>query len=163
MALANLSPSEDKDTETDFTSAHTEFGTDKCATHHICWEYNLFIPSTYRLMKSVGVQGIAGRAVAKGIYTIVFTVTDDNIEKSTIILENVIHLPEASKNLISISQWSKDSQDNCVVISRSSRSTFMCDNDNKTKHIPHNPSCSIHLMQVNEDEDEYTTFLRKHG
>ena len=38
----------------------------------------------------------------------------------------------------------------------------MWDNDNKTKHIPHNPSCSIPLMQVNEDEDEYTKFLRKH-
>ena len=78
MALANLSPSEDKDTETDFTSAHKEFGTDNCATHHICWDYDMFIPSTYRLIKSVGVQGIAGRAVAKGIGTVVFTVTDDN-------------------------------------------------------------------------------------
>ena len=109
-------------------------------------------------LKSVGVQGIAGRVVAKGIGTVVFTVTDDNGEKSTITLENVIHLPEASKNLISISQWSRDNQDNCGVMSRGSHSTFMWDNDNKTKRIPHNPSCSITIMQVNEDEDEYTNF-----
>ena len=78
MALANLSPSEDNDSETDFTTAHTEFGTDNCATHHICSYYIYFIKSTYRLIKSVGVQGIAGKAVAKWIGTVVFTVTDDN-------------------------------------------------------------------------------------
>ena len=120
----------------------------------------MFIKLAYRLIKSVGVQGIAGRAVAKGIDTVVFTVTDDNGAKSTITLENVIHLPEASKNLISISQWSRDNQDNCGVMSRGSHSTFMWDNDHKTKHIPHNPSCSIPLMQVNNDEDEYTKFLK---
>ena len=97
MALANLSPSADKDAETAFTSKHTEFGTDNCATHHICSDYNLFIKSTYKLIESIGVQGIAGRALAKGIGTVVFTVTDDNGARSTITLENVIHLPEASK------------------------------------------------------------------
>ena len=40
MALANLSPNGDKGTETDFTSDYTEFGTDNCATHHICSDYN---------------------------------------------------------------------------------------------------------------------------
>ena len=162
MALANLSPSQNEDTEINFANEHTEFGTDNCATHHICSDYNLFKESTYKLIESVGVQGIAGRAVAKGIGTVVFTVMDDNGEKSTITLKNVIHLPEASKNLISISQWSRDNKDNCGVMSRGSHSIFMWDNDHKTKHIPHNPSCSIPLMPVNENEDKYSNYLRKH-
>ena len=78
-------------------------------------------------------QGIAGKGIAKGIGTVVFTVTDNDGSKSIITLNNVIHLPEAFKNLISISQWSRDNQDNCGVMSRGSHSTFMWDNDRKTK------------------------------
>ena len=82
--------------------------------------------------------------------------------KSIITLDNVIHLPEASKNLISISQWIRDNQDNCGVMSRGSHSTFMWDNDRKTKYIPHHPTCNILLMQVNEDKNEYTKYLDKY-
>ena len=103
MALANLFPSNDNDSETNCMSAHIYFGTDNCATHHICSDYNLFVKSTYRLIKSVGVQGIAGKEVAKGMSTVVIIFTDDDASRSTIILDNGIHLLETSKNLISIS------------------------------------------------------------
>ena len=53
--------------------------------------------------RAVGLQGIAGNAIANGIGTIVFTVTDNEGTKHEISLENVIHLPEASNNLIYIS------------------------------------------------------------
>ena len=91
--------------------------------------------------------------MVKGIGTVTFTVTDDQGIESTIKLDNVIHLPEASKNLISISQWSRDRKDDCGVISRGEHSIFMWNNDSKTKHIQHNPNCSTPLMPVNEGED----------
>ena len=56
--------------------------------------------------------------MAEGIGTIEFVIVDDNKEELKIRLENVIYLPQATKNLISISQWAKDKRDNCGVLSR---------------------------------------------
>ena len=101
----------------DMSSGNTEFGTDNCATHHICHEKLLFV-GEIRPISNIGVKGIAGSAKAEGIGTIEFVILDDNKEEHKIRLENVIYLPQAAKNLISISQWSKDKKDNCGVLSR---------------------------------------------
>ena len=68
-----------------------------------------------RPISNIGVKGIAGPAKAEGIGTIEFMILDDNKGEHKIRLENVIYLPQAAKNLISISQWAQDKKDNCGV------------------------------------------------
>ena len=133
-----------------FNSDTTEFGTDNCATHHICSLLNLF--TDMRPAPKIGVTGVAGSLMASGIGTVQFTVTDDEGKRHSVKLRNVIYLPESAKNLISISQWSKDMNDDCGIISRGTYSTFMWDNDKYKKQIQHPPTCPIPLMAVNEDD-----------
>ena len=92
-----------------------EFGLDNCATHHICVDKPLFktllVPE-----KKIGVQGVAGSLSAEGLGTVEFTTRDDDGKNHSIALENVILLPSAPKNLISISRWSKDLKDDTLNI-----------------------------------------------
>ena len=64
MAPSNTSPDSAEASEVNFTSSSTEFGTNNCATHHICLDIKLFVKSTYILINVVGVQGISGKAMA---------------------------------------------------------------------------------------------------
>ena len=140
-----------------FNSDTTEFGTDNCATHHICSQLKLFIDM--RPAPKIGVTGVAGSLMASGIGTVQFTIIDDNEEKHIVKLKNVIYLPESAKNLISISQWSKDMKDDCGIISRGTYSTFMWDHDKHKKHILHSPTCPIPVMVVNADDAAFILHL----
>ena len=108
-------------------------------------------------------RGISGIAIAEGIGTIKFTITDNSGKKHEITLDNVIHLPEASKNLISITQWSKEKNDDCGIFSRGERSLFMRNNDSKRKLIHHDPTSCIQLLPINESDNDFTYFLRTHS
>ena len=156
LALHNTSKYVASDHVYSFTSEPTEFGTDNCATHHICSLLNLFV--NMRPAPKVGVTGVAGSTMASGIGTIMFTITDDDGIKHKITLEDVIYLPESAKNLISTSKWSSDKHDNCGILSRGKFSIFMWDNDNNKKHIVHPPDCQIPLMPVNEADDAFVLF-----
>ena len=103
MVLANLYPNSAENNDVNFTSNPAEFGTDNCATYHFWSDLRLFVKFTYRLIEASGVQGIAGKAFAKGVETVVFTVEYDNGIESKIRLDNIIHLPEASKHLLPMS------------------------------------------------------------
>ena len=138
--LTNLSPSGAEADTASFTLVPTELGTDNCATHHICSDHSLFVKSKYRPIEAFGIQGITGKVVTQGIGVVIFTVTDDYDTKFTIRIEDVINLPEASKTLIFISQWSRDKKDDCGFISRGEHVTFMWDNDSET-----NTSITIQL------------------
>ena len=70
----------------------TEFGTDNCATHHTCYEEDLYI-GEIRDIGNVGVKWISGSAVAAGIGTVQFTIKDSKGEQEVVTLENVIYLP----------------------------------------------------------------------
>ena len=98
-----------------FMPITAEFGADNCATQHICGLKELFIT-----MKSpettIGVRGISGVSIAESIGTVLFTLKYDNGRDHDIKLNNVIFLPGAVKNLISISQWSRDKDDNCAIL-----------------------------------------------
>ena len=142
----------------DFDENPVEFGIDNCATHHICSNKSLFHDGMKSLM-SVGVRDINGVAQADGVGTINFTITDNNDIDHSITLDNVIYLPSASKNLISISQWSKDKGDNCAVMSRGNYSNFYWGDDSFNKSILHRPSCRIPLMRVNEKEAATSAFF----
>ena len=150
---------DDTDDFTDFGFGNTEFGTDNCATHHICSDIRLFVKGTLKPLKDIGVVGVSGKCQAEGMGTVVFDVIDDQGIRNKITLERVIYLPSSSKNLISISQWSNDKGDDCGVISRGEYSLFMWDHDSKQKFIPHNPECKIPIMQVNEGDGKFTSFL----
>ena len=73
-------------------------------------------------------------------------ITDNDKKVHTINLENVIYLPSACKNLISISKWSDDKKDNCAIMSRANHSIFLWDHDSKSKLIEHPPTCKMHFQ-----------------
>ena len=155
LILTNTSDVDMNSEDFSLNSNSTEFGTDNCATHHICSERDLFV-GEIKPISNIGVKGISGSAMAEGIGTIEFTIVDDNKEEHKIRLENVIYLPQAAKNLISISQWAKDKKDNCGVLSRGNCSIFLWNNDLNTKMIPHCPQCPIPMMEVNNSSDVLT-------
>ena len=162
-ALSNIHDENSTDCEFNFAPHSDAFGTDNCTTHHICSDLRLFVKTTYREVEKLGVQGISGSAIAEGIGTIKFMITDNSGKKHEITLDNVIHLPEASKNLISIAQWSKDKNDDCGIFSRGERSLFMWGNDSKTRLIHHNPTCCITLLPINKGDNNFNNFLRTHS
>ena len=99
------------------------FGVDNCATHHVCAEKSFFT-SDMSPLPNTGVRGIAGTLPAEGIGTISITIKDDNGNTHRVDLSKVIFPPSAAQNLISVSQWSRDRNDNCAVTSRGTFSVF---------------------------------------
>jgi len=156
LVLHNISKKSTSNSTISFQSEVTEFGTDNCATHHICSLLNLF--TNMRPALSLGVIGVAGSLMASGIGTIEFMLTDNKGFKQKIQLKNVIYLPELAKNLISTTQWAQDRKDNCGILSRSTYSAFMWNNDANQKHIPHPPHLPIPLMPVNEEDEVFILF-----
>jgi hypothetical protein len=96
------------------------------------------------------ILGIGGVRMPAGIGTIVIQITNNKGETSVIELENVFYVPDVPKNLISISQWSKEYKDNCGILSRGTYSIFMWEQDANQKLVPHPVNCRIPMMQVNE-------------
>ena len=143
----------------DFSLSTYEFGMDNCATHHICVVKNLFV--TLRDISShVHVNGISGSSTAKGIGTIRFHIMDTKGHDHLITLDNVIYLPGAAKNLVSVSQWARDKQDNAGIMSRGTFSHFLWNNDEHQAIIDHPPDCPIPLMSVTTPgEDQFSAFL----
>ena len=83
-------------------STSTSFD-DNCATYHICAETSLFI-GEIRPLESVGVKGITGISKAEGIGIVRFDFIDDDGKTHIINDENLLYLPCALENLLSISQ-----------------------------------------------------------
>ena len=146
--LANEQESaNDEDMILDFESEGVEFGADNCATHHICADRSLFVGEV-NSVSEVGVKGINGVTQAEGIGRVKFRILDDDDNLHDVTLDNVLYLPGAAKNLISISKWSEDKRDNCGIMTRGDYSLFMWSNDQHTKSIFHDASCRIPLMKV---------------
>ena len=101
----------------------TKFGINNCANHHICSQLELF--TSMIISTNISVKGVADSSLANGIGAVQFTIKYEAGIQHTITLENVIYLPSAAKNLISPSQWSRDKQDNCGVLSRKKYAIFM--------------------------------------
>ena len=129
----------------DFSLETYHFGLDNCATHHICGDKNLFV-KLEDISSGIHVNGIAGSSAAKGIGTIRFHILDVDGKDHIITLDNVIYLPGAAKNLISISQWAKDKEDDAGIMTRGTYSTFMWDHDSHQTVVEHPPDCPIPSM-----------------
>ena len=139
-----------------------QFALDNCATHHVCSLFDLFIGKIIPA-PHLGVKGINGVARAAGIGTIQFMIRNSLGKEEQITLHNVIYLPQAPKNLISITKWSSDLKDDCGIFSRGTYSIFMWGNDANKKLIHHPPNCKIPLMPANEnDTDDFSAFLAEH-
>ena len=109
-------------------------------------------------------KGINGVARVAGIGTIQFMIRNSLGKEEQITLHNVIYLPQAPKNLISITKWSSDLKDDCGIFSRGIYSIFMWGNDANKKLIHHPPDCKIPLMPANKNNaDDFSAFLAEHS
>eukprot|EP00957_Ditylum_brightwellii_P024589 1857327-Ditylum_brightwellii.AAC.1 len=97
---------------------------DNCCTNHICKHKKLF-KEMREVSEGISILGIGGVKKPAGIGTIVFQITDSMGRVHTIELENVLYIPDDPKNLISITQWSEERQDNYGILSRDTYSIFM--------------------------------------
>ena len=162
LALANNSSDKNFQQRFSFIPTPTEFGADNCATQHICSQSELFTTMSEPSSR-IGVKGVSGCSTAAGIGSIRFSMIDSNNIKHIVDLDNVIYLPEAAKNLISTSQWSREKHDNCGILSRGTYSIFLWGNDKFSKVISHHPGCEIPLMTVNEQDDAFALFTEGHA
>ena len=87
---------------------------DYCAIRHICSIKELFV-GEITTSTNIGVKGISGSSLVTGVEIIRFTIKDDKNKVHEIILENVIYLLEAVKNLISVAQWDEDKDDDYEI------------------------------------------------
>ena len=81
-ALSNINDEDATEGEFNFVINSDVFGIDNYVTHHICSEHRLFIKSTYKEIEKLGVRGIPGSVIAKGIGTIKLTITDNSGKKT---------------------------------------------------------------------------------
>eukprot|EP00957_Ditylum_brightwellii_P020466 1542624-Ditylum_brightwellii.AAC.3 len=94
----------------------------------------------------------------------VFQITDKVGKQHTIELKNVLNVPDATKYLISINQWSEEQQDNRGILSRRRYFVFLWDNDKAQKLVHHPMHCRILIMQANEGGTEkFDNFLQYHS
>ena len=91
-----------------------------------------------------------------------FTIKDDKNKVNEIMLENVIYLPEATKNLISIAQWDEDKDDDYKICSKGKFSVFYWNDYSTSEKILHRLDCRIPLMPVNDMDESYEKFLQYH-
>ena len=124
LILSNTANSrENNNTFVLWNDHRTKFGVDNCATRHIYSKKELFV-GEINTPTNIGVKGISGSFRKIGLGNISFTIKDDKNKINEIMLENVIYLPEETKNLISIAQWDEDKDDDCEICSKGKFSVF---------------------------------------
>ena len=74
------------------------FGTDNYATFYVFNNINLII-GEIRNITNIGIKGVGGDAVAAGIGTIHFIITNQDRIRDKIPLDNMIYLPDYPKHL----------------------------------------------------------------
>ena len=126
---------------------------DNCCTNHVCYLLSLFSEMREAPINN-GILGIGGIRTPEGIGTITFQITDSTGKTQQIDLKNVLYIPDAPKNLISISQWSEERQDNCVIFSRGRYFIFTWKKDKCQNLVPHLVNYRIPMMQVNKYTEE---------
>ena len=97
---------------------------DNCATFHVCKDKYLFI-GDIREAPNIRVKGTSRTSKAVGSWGIKFHITDEEGKSTEIILKNDIYLPKPPKNLISISKWSRDKGDDCMIMAWWEYSIFL--------------------------------------
>eukprot|EP00957_Ditylum_brightwellii_P212332 15367190-Ditylum_brightwellii.AAC.2 len=130
---------------------------------HICNLKQLF-KELHPALAGTGIVGIGGVSLPEGIGNVVFQITDKDGKKHTIELENVLYIPDAPQNLISINQQPEEHHDNCGILSRGRYSVFLWGNGKAQDFFPHPVHCRIPIMQTNEGGTEKSdNFLQDHS
>lgn len=142
-----------------FSGELTEFETDNHATHHICNLLNLL--TAMRSVPKIGIKGVSYSTMASWTRTIRFVLKDNKGIKHTTQIDNMMYLPESTKNLIPVSKRSDDKCNDCGVLTHRRLSIFIWNKDNNAKHIPHPPDYKIPLMPVNEGDAAYVLLMKR--
>eukprot|EP00957_Ditylum_brightwellii_P192891 14686872-Ditylum_brightwellii.AAC.1 len=104
VALANESATQDGERYLSMDELMViEFGLDNCCTNHVCFHERPF-KEMREAPYGVEIPSIGGVRKPEGIGTVVFQLTDIMGDVHQIELENVLYIPDAAKNLISITQ-----------------------------------------------------------
>ena len=111
-------------------------------------------------ISDVDIAGVGGIVVPLGIGSIKLSIKDSDDKSHAIELSNVIYLPDCPKNLISISRWSTDKDDNCGIFSRGKYSIFLWNHDKHKCLLDHPADCPIPLLLLNEEAtDRFEAYL----
>eukprot|EP00957_Ditylum_brightwellii_P208950 15359638-Ditylum_brightwellii.AAC.1 len=111
----------------------------------------------------VGIIGIDNIGNLLGIGIKGFAITDCKETSHKIILEIVLYVPEAPKNLITVTKWTEDRKENNGILTRRTYSISMCERDKFQKLAPHSVQCRIPMLQTNEgDAGAYQRFYDQH-
>ena len=129
--------------------SNTDFGLANCCTVYVCQRKELF-KTLNAPPEGQGILGFGCIRKPEGIGTVVFLITDSEGIEREIELDNVLYIPDAPKNLISISKWSREQNDNCRVFSRGTYFIFLWEKDKHQKLVLYPIHCRIPLMRVNE-------------
>lgn len=97
LALYNISQFAEYNANFSFIDDPAKFGTNDCATHHICLLLVFFI--NMRPVVKIGVTEVTSSTMALGIGLIRFMITDNDGIKYGIQLDNVIYLSDSAKIL----------------------------------------------------------------
>eukprot|EP00957_Ditylum_brightwellii_P032327 2448996-Ditylum_brightwellii.AAC.2 len=88
-------------------------------------------------LPAIDIIGMGSISKPSEIGTIVFTITDCKGTLHELVLENLLPIPEAPKNSISITKWLEDRNDNCGIITRGTYFTLIWEKDEFQKLVPH--------------------------
>eukprot|EP00957_Ditylum_brightwellii_P189863 14454058-Ditylum_brightwellii.AAC.1 len=160
VALANEEPVKQEGVTFMNEQATHEFGTDNCATGHVCKD-KLF-KELREIPPGVSISGIGGIRKPSGIGTIVFSITDSKGASHEITLENALYVPDAPKNLISVTKWTEDRKVNCGIFTRGAYSILMWEKDELQKLVPHPVQYRIPMLQACEGDDSSKIFYEKY-
>ena len=108
-----------------FDEKATKFGVDSCATTHICNDVSMFLPKSLVEANSVGAEGIGGLAKTSKRGTIKMLIEEEGGEKIPVLLENVLHVESSPKNLMSVSQWKRERDDDPLLLMRGKHFWFL--------------------------------------
>ena len=105
-----------------------DFGIGNCTIHHICSNSSLF-SGKIQQCSNIGVRRVSGLVIAEVIGTIESRITDFKGMRHVIRITKVVYLPSAAKNIISVSQWNINKQDDAGNISKQQFSIFNWGNE----------------------------------
>ena len=83
-----------------FENHTSDFGLDSCSTTHVCENLELFVSGTIREVPNLGIDGIERTQAVAKLGSIQLEIMDNFVERKTMLLNNMAHIPRCSNNLI---------------------------------------------------------------
>ena len=122
------SPNDNSYVRYSFDETTTEFKLDSCASTHICNDISMFLTESLVDLTNIGVGGIGRVSLIEKKGMIRFNIVDEESIQEDILLTNVCYMRTSPHNLISISQWDENRNDNPLLLCRGKYSWFVWHN-----------------------------------